>query len=355
MAQGRKEELFELCPEIDFAFGTSGWDRLPELIAQARAGHRPTYFPSPQGWEELPVSRRSHFKAYVTIAEGCSHACAYCIVPLVRGPFRSRPLHRIMAELRELAQAGYQEVTLLGQNVDAYGTDLPGGPNFAHLLKEVAAIPIPRIRFTSSHPAYLTEDTIAAIAAGDNICEHVHLAVQSGSDRVLARMRRGYTREEFLDIVAALRRSVPGVNITTDVIVGFPGETEVDFQATLDLIEQAEFGTVYVAAYSPRPGTQAARLPDDVPPEEKKRRLEEVLALSRRIALRLHQARVGSVVEVLVEGFLPEKGLYFGKTRDFRTVLLPGEESLVGKLVQVRVEQASPGALRGEVVKEKVP
>lgn len=354
MAQGRKEELFKLCPQIDFAFGTGDWARLPELISKARAGQRPAHFPSPQGWEELPVNRKSSFKAYVAIAEGCSHSCAYCIVPLVRGPFRSRPLPNILAELWELAQAGYQEVTLLGQNVDAYGSDLPAGPNFAHLLREVATIPIPRIRFTSSHPAYMTEDTIAAIAAGDNVCEHVHLAVQSGSDRILSLMGRGYTRGEFLEIAQALRREIPGINITTDVIVGFPGETERDFQATLELIRQVEFGTVYVAAYSPRPGTPAAQLPDDVPQGEKKRRLEAVLELSRQIALRLHQARVGSQVEVLVEGYLPEKGVYYGKTRDFRTVLFPGEASLVGKMVQVKVELASPGALMGEVVKEKV-
>lgn len=354
MAQGRKEELFKMCPGIDFAFGTTGIERLPELIARARAGERPSHFPAPITLEPLPVRRRSRFSAYVTVAEGCSCACAYCIVPFVRGPLRSRPLGEVLDELSGLAAAGYQEVTLLGQNVDAYGMDREDDTDFARLLREVAKLPIPRVRFTSSHPAYMTEETIAAIAQGGNICEHVHLAVQSGSDRILAAMGRGYTREDFLRVVRRLREEVPGVNITTDVIVGFPGETEADFQETLSLIEEVGFGTVYVAAYSPRPYTRAARLGDPVPPGEKARRLKEVLHLSRAIALKLHRRRIGEVVEVLVEGYLPEKGLYHGKTRDFRTVLFPGEPSLVGRLVEVRVSGASPGAMQGEVVKEPV-
>ncbi|HIQ00137.1 TPA: tRNA (N6-isopentenyl adenosine(37)-C2)-methylthiotransferase MiaB [Candidatus Bipolaricaulota bacterium] len=354
MAQGRKEELFQLAPGIDFAFGTAEIARLPELIDRARRGERPGHFPAPLGWEHLPVRRRSPFKAYVTVAEGCSHACSYCIVPFVRGPLRSRPLPEILEELRELAGAGYQEVTLLGQNVDAYGKDLGDGTDFASLLRGVARVAIPRIRFTSSHPAYMTEDTIAAIAEGGNICEHVHLAVQSGSDRILRAMRRGYTRDGFLRIVDRLRAAVPGINITTDIIVGFPGETERDFEDTLSLIEEVGFGTVYVATYSPRPYTRAGQLSDSVPREEKARRLQEVLSLTRRIAHELHRRHIGDTVEVLVEGYLPEKARYYGKTRDFRTVLLSGEERLVGKFVAVRVEAASPGAMEGSVVKEPV-
>lgn len=354
MAQGRKEELFRLAPASDFAFGTGDIARLPELIARAERGERPAHFPPPTALERLPVRRRNPFQAYVTVAEGCSHSCSYCIVPFVRGPLRSRPLPEVVAELWELAERGYQEVTLLGQNVDAYGRDLRDGTDFSRLLREAAKVPIPRIRFTSSHPAYMTDDTIAAMAEGGNICEHVHLAVQSGSDRILKAMRRGYGRETFLKIVERLREAIPGVNITTDVIVGFPGETEADFEATLSLIREVRFGTVYVAAYSPRPYTRAAELPDSVPSEEKSRRLEEVLRLTRRIARELHEERVGREVEVLVEGRLPDKGLYHGKTRDFRTVLFPGEEELVGRLVQVRVEGATPGAMLGQVTKERV-
>jgi len=353
MAQGRGERILEICKGADFAFGTVGLRSLPELIERARQGERFAYLPEPVELERLPALRQSPFQAYVTIAEGCSHACAYCVIPRVRGPLRSRPLKEILAELWELADRGYKEVTLLGQNVDAYGLDLRDGSNFAGLLRAVGRIPIPRVRFTSSHPAYMTEEVIAAIAEEENICEHVHLAVQSGSDRILRAMRRGYTREGFLRLVERLRRAVPGVNITTDVIVGFPGEEERDFEETLSLIEEVRFGTVYVAAYSPRPGTPAEPLGDPIPAEEKARRLQEVLNLTRRIALELHRERLGSTVEILVEEHLSEKGMVLGKTRDFRTVLAPGGPELLGELVEVEVSGATPAALLG-AVKERV-
>lgn len=229
---GPGERILDLLPGADFAFGTSGLSKLPELLARATRGERFAYLPKPNGLERLPVLRRSPFQAYVAIAEGCSHACAYCVVPRVRGPLRSRPLPEVLAELWDLAQAGYKEVTLLGQNVDAYGTDLGDGTTFARLLGAVREVPIPRIRFTTSHPAYMTDEVIAVLAQGGNLCPHVHLAVQSGSDRILRAMGRGYTRAEFLALVRRLREGVPGVNVTTDVIVGFPGETEEDFRAT---------------------------------------------------------------------------------------------------------------------------
>ncbi|MBC7220440.1 tRNA (N6-isopentenyl adenosine(37)-C2)-methylthiotransferase MiaB [Candidatus Bipolaricaulota bacterium] len=349
MAQGHGEGILDLLPGADFAFGTARLADLPSLIARARDGERFAFLPRPNGLEPLPFVRRSPFQAYVTIAEGCSHACAYCVVPRVRGPLRSRPMAEVLAELRGLAQAGYQEATLLGQNVDAYGRDLGDGTSFARLLRAVGEVPIPRIRFTTSHPAYMTDEVIAALASGGNLCPHVHLAVQSGSDRVLAAMNRGYTREGFLALVRRLREAIPGVNVTTDVIVGFPGETEDDFAQTLCLIDEARFGTVYAAMYSPRPGTRAARMPDDVPPEEKARRLERVLAATRRIALDLHRARVGTTVEVLVEAFLREKGRLVGKTRDFRTVLFPGDPAMIGRTAMVKIEKATAGALHGRL------
>lgn len=349
MPQGRGSEILTLCPAADFAFGTTGLRYLPELISQAQEGERPVFLPEPRELERLPVLRKSRFQAYVTIAEGCSHSCAYCVIPKVRGPLRSRPLWEIVAEVRELADSGYLEVTLLGQNVDAYGLDLRDGTNFARLLREIGKIPIPRVRFTSSHPAYMTEEVIAAIAEEGNICEHVHLAVQSGSDKILRAMRRGYTREGFLTLVEKIRKAIPEVNITTDVIVGFPGEEEEDFLATLSLIEEARFGTVYVAAYSPRPDTPAAPLGDPISPAEKSRRLQEVLALTRKIAMELHKERLGRTVEILVEEYIPKKGMVMGKTRDFRTVLAPGGPELVGKLVEVEVTGATPAALLGGV------
>lgn len=353
MAQGRKEEVFRIFPGANFYFGTSGISELPGLIDRARAGERPALFPDPQGYEHLPIRRKSDFRAYVTIAEGCSNFCAYCIVPFVRGPLRSRPLSWVLDELWALANAGYREVTLLGQNVDAYGHDLRDGTDFARLLRAAAAIPIPRIRFTSSHPAYMTDAAISAIAEGKNICEHVHLAVQSGSDRILSAMGRGYDREGFLALARRIRDRVPGVNLTTDVIVGFPGEGEEDFRATLSLIEEVRFGTVYVAAYSPRPYTRAGRLPDSVTPQEKQQRLSGVLALSRRISQELNRERIGKRLEVLVEGYLPAKGMLHGKTRDHRTVLFPGDVGMIGKMVEVEVEEATSGAMVG-AVKERV-
>lgn len=353
MAQGRGGETLRICPGADFAFGTAGIADLPALIARACAGERFACLPSPNGLERLPARRRSPFQAYVTVAEGCSHSCAYCVVPQVRGPLRSRPLPEVLAELADLARSGYREVTLLGQNVDAYGLDLKDGTSFAQLLRAASDVPIPRVRFTTSHPAYMTDAVIAAIAHGGTVCEHVHLAVQSGSDRILAAMGRGYTRACFLSLVNRLREGVPGVNVTTDVIVGFPGETEQDFQATLSLIEEAGFGTVYAAAYSPRPGTRAAELPDSVPGAEKARRLAAVLALSRRVALSLHQSRIGTTVEALVEALLPDKERLVGKTRDFRTVLFPGDPAMIGRFVTVEIEGATAGSLSGRVTGER--
>ncbi|MBC7169394.1 tRNA (N6-isopentenyl adenosine(37)-C2)-methylthiotransferase MiaB [Candidatus Bipolaricaulota bacterium] len=349
MAQGRGEGILGLLPGANFAFGTSGLCDLPALIDRAWAGERFVCLPTPNGPERLPILRRSPFQAYVTIAEGCSHACAYCVVPRVRGPLRSRPMGDVLAELRDLSQAGYQEATLLGQNVDAYGHDLGDGTSFARLLRAVRQVPIPRIRFTTSHPAYMTDEVIAVLAEGGNLCSHVHLAVQSGSDRILRAMNRGYTREGFLALVRRLREAIPGVNVTTDVIVGFPGETEEDFALTLSLIDEARFGTVYAAAYSPRPGTRAAGMPDDVPPGEKAHRLARTLAAARRVALDLHRARVGTVAEVLVEAFLREKGCLVGKTRDFRTVLFPGDPAMIGRFAMVTIEEATPGALHGRL------
>lgn len=350
MPQGRGERVLDLLPGADFAFGTARLADLPALIARAEAGEKFACLPRPDGLERLPVLRRSPFQAYVTIAEGCSHACTYCVVPRVRGPLRSRPLPDVLGELEGLAQAGYKEVTLLGQNVDAYGQDLRDGTSFASLLRAATRIPIPRLRFTTSHPAYMSEEVIAVLAEGGNLCEHVHLAVQSGSDRILARMGRGYTPDAFLSLVRCLRDAIPGVNVTTDVIVGFPGETEDDLAQTLSLIEEASFGTVFAAMYSPRPGTEAAGMPDDVPLPEKQRRLAAVLEASRRIALRLHRARVGATVEVLTEAYLPEKGAVVGKTRDHRTVLFPGDPAMIGRFAMVKIERATTGALHGRMV-----
>lgn len=348
MAQGRGAKVLELCPAADFVFGTGNLAELPSLITQSLAGKRPVCVPAPgRNGEALPIRRRSAHQAYVAVSDGCSHSCAYCVVPFVRGPLRSRPLSDVREELLALTEQGYKEVTLLGQNVDAYGIDLSGTSRFPELLRCAAKVGIPRVRFTSSHPAYISDAVLETMGEEPTICEHLHLAIQSGSDAVLRAMGRGHTRAQLDEILTMARRRIPQINLTTDVIVGFPGETDADFEETLNLLKQGAFGTVYAAAYSPRPHTRAAQRSDDVPEATKRARLERVLALARRTALDRHAQYVGRSVEVLVAGYLPGKELYHGKTRDFHTVLFPGKPAMMGAFLTVHVTEARTGGMRG--------
>ncbi|MEA1871038.1 MAG: MiaB/RimO family radical SAM methylthiotransferase, partial [Candidatus Bipolaricaulota bacterium] len=299
---------------------------------------------------EIESHRTSTVTAMVTITQGCSNFCSYCIVPYARGPLRSRAPENILSEVESLVQAGYPEILLLGQNVDSYGRDRPDYGDFADLLDRVARTEIPRIRFTSSHPRDMTLRVIEQIAAHENICNHIHLACQSGSDRILKEMNRGYTSDEFLAIITAARRVIPRVNITTDLIVGYPGESEVDFRESLDLIEEARFGSIFVAKYSPRPGTRSAGLSDDVPQEVKNARLQEVLVRQRAIALQENRRQIGRILTILVEGKRGD-GTFYGRADDHRTVVLPDtEKACLGEFVPVRIEEASTGALTGERV-----
>ena len=361
VAQALKEKLFRQSPAIDFVFGSANISQIPELIEQARAQRalgKPAWVMAvdkiPDRIEDLPFLRSSHFQAKVTITEGCSNFCSFCIVPYTTGPLRSRLPGDIISEVSELAQQGYKEVQLLGQNVDSYGKDLKDpNINFANLLRALTEIPIPRIRFTSSHPQDITDDVIAVLGEENNICEHVHMAVQSGSNRVLAEMRRGYTKEHFLELVRALRER--GVNVTTDIIVGFPTETEEDFQETVDLVKQARFGGAFIFKYSPRPGTIAYyKYQDIVPDDEKQRRLEILLTLQKQIADEENRQRVGQTLEVLVEGPARAQGLLMGKTRDNRTVVFEGASDLIGELVHVKITQGSVAGLAGELVRSSV-
>ncbi len=347
IGQVRGEALLRRFPAIDFLFGTSDLNALPDLVARAAAGARVVHLPPPRGTEELPVRRASRVTAMVTISEGCSNGCSYCIVPRARGPLRSRPPEYVLREVEEALAAGYKEVLLLGQNVDSYGRDRPEYGDFAALLEQVARLGVPRIRFTSSHPRDMTTRVLETVAAHRNVCNHIHLAVQSGSDRILREMNRGYTAGEFLDIVKRARELIPGINVTTDIIVGYPGETEADFRATIELIEEARFGTIFVAKYSPRPGTRSSRLPDDVPPEVKEARLQEVLTLSRRIGLEINQQFIGRTVEVLIEG-RNRNGDPYGRTDDHRTVVLPGATVEAGEFAVVRITRATSAGLHGE-------
>lgn len=291
--------------------------------------------------------------AYVPIVYGCDHFCTYCIVRLRRGKQKSRPPEEIIAEVEELVRRGAREVTLLGQNVDSYGQDLPGKPDLAQLLEAIHPIKgLWRIRFLTSHPADMTERIIRAVATLPKVCEHLEIPVQSGDDLILKRMVRGYTVAQFKELVRKIRETIPEVSLATDVILGFPGETEEQFMNTYRLLEEMRFDVVHVAAYSPRPGTAAYRLKDDVPPEEKKRRLKLVEELQEGIAYEINAKLVGREVEILVEG--RRKGRWFGRTRTNKLVFFEDPGNWTGQMVIVRVEEAGPWSLRGCFIR-KVP
>ncbi|MFQ5795345.1 MAG: tRNA (N6-isopentenyl adenosine(37)-C2)-methylthiotransferase MiaB [Candidatus Bipolaricaulia bacterium] len=358
MAQALAEKLTDRSKEIDFLFGTSNADiqSLPSVIDRAWKATDPVIgIGRPDGLQGVSFSRVSRFQAYVTITEGCDRFCSFCIVPYTRGRLRSRPFGDILHEVRELARHGYKEATLLGQNVDSYGTDRPELYfTFANLLRALAKTEIARIRFTSSHPDDITPEVMEAIVEGPNICEHIHMAVQSGSDRILKDMRRGYTKAEFLDRVEMAHKLIPGVNITTDIIVGYPGETEADFEETVDLVKRARFGGAFIFKYSPRPGTisyvryrDGNGIPDA---QEQQRHLETLLNLQRSINEQENQKRIGEELTVLAEGRAKTgRGLY-GRTRDNKTAVFDGPPDWIGEFVQVRVERANAGSLYSRVL-----
>jgi tRNA-2-methylthio-N6-dimethylallyladenosine synthase len=352
---GRAEEIRRAVPHVDLVFGAHNLHRFPELYRTARRTGATVVEVAPE--PEVPTAfprgvRRGGVTAWVTILRGCDKRCTYCIVPYVRGREMSRPLAEVVAEVRDLVTEGVREVTLLGQNVNAYGKDLPGGTtNFATLLRELDGVEgLLRVRYTTPHPRDFTQEMIETIAASRTVCEHFHLPAQSGSDEVLRRMARGYPKARYLDLVRRIRDAVPHAAITTDLIVGFPGETEAHFQETLDLVRTVEFDRAFMFMFSPRRGTPAATFPDQVPPEVKKERLMRLMEVQDAISLRKNQAFVGAVVEVLVEGEGrggPE--VVRGRTRDNRTVVFRGDPSWVGELRRVRITKANTWTLEGEV------
>jgi tRNA-2-methylthio-N6-dimethylallyladenosine synthase len=305
-AQSQKERVFEQFPFVDIAFGPGEVSRLGELVARERLDAVGAFSFDGAFSGSLPAVRERPHQAWVQISVGCNCVCAYCIVPSVRGRERSRPPGDVVAEVEALADDGVREVTLLGQNVNSYGRDLPreGRMTFAELLRGVAAVDgIRRVRYTSPHPKDMRADVIAAMAECPEVCEHLHLPVQSGSTPVLKAMRRTYGRERYLDLVARLREAIPDLSLTTDLIVGFPGETEEDFAQTLSLVEECRYDGAYTFIYSPRPGTEAHEtLPDDVPAEVKRERIGRLVETVQRVAAERAARFVGSTREVLVEG-----------------------------------------------------
>lgn len=353
--QGQVQRLKQTFPYLDLIFGTHNITQLPHLVERARA-ERETVVDiwdamGPDLPEDLPAAREGDLKAWVTIMYGCNKACTYCIVPQTRGRERSRSPEDILAEVQELGRQGYREVTLLGQNVNAYGKDLKY-TDFGDLvsLLDGNTPGVDRIRFTTNHPRDFTPKMVEAIARSEKVCEWFHLPVQAGSDAVLRRMKRSYNRRMFLDLVQRVRALVPHATITTDIIVGFPGETPDDFAATLSLVEEVGFDAAFMFMYSPRPGTPSTQYPDQVPADEKKERLHRLMELQNRISLDRNAALVGRVEEVLIEGL--DKGKsdrLFGRTRGNKLVSLPGDASLRGQLLPVRITAAHTWTLEGEV------
>lgn len=349
-------DLARRFPFLDLIFGTHALPRFPQLLEQAGQSRRPLIdiAGATAGREGLPVRRSSSFKAWLPVIYGCNNFCSYCIVPHVRGRERSRSFAEIIAEARSLEEAGYLEITLLGQNVNSYGNDLAAGAggDFAALLAELDRSAGPaRIRFLTSHPKDLSPRLIEVIARGEKICEHLHLPAQAGSNRILERMNRRYTRECYLELVGALKKEVPGIALTTDLMVGFPGETEADFRETLALLDEAEFDQAYTFVYSPRPGTRAAAMEEQLDAAEKNERLQRLTRRQNEISLRLNRAQLGRTVELLVEGRSknnPE--MLSGRTRTNKLVHFAAAEDLGGQLVTVEITGAYTWYLTGEMV-----
>jgi tRNA-2-methylthio-N6-dimethylallyladenosine synthase len=348
-AEAQRERLFELYPHVDVAFGPGTIEHLGDWLGAGGHGLAPGRFGI--GEERrfaaaLPARRERRFQAWVQISMGCNSVCSYCIVPAVRGREVSRRPGDILAEIRSLAADGIREVTLLGQNVNSYGRDL--GSDFAELLRAVDAIDgIDRVRFTSPHPKDFRRVVIEAMADCPSVCEHAHLPVQSGSTRILKAMRRTYSRDRYLRLAREMRAAIPDLALTTDLIVGFPGETEADFDETLELVDEVGFDGAFTFVYSPRAGTEAAAMPDQVPDEVKRERIERLVAAVQRVAAQRNAARVGRVEEVLVEGpSRTEPRLLRGRTRRNITVNFTGAAE-PGDLVDVRIEQATSTTLGG--------
>jgi len=336
MAQRLGPKLLARVPQVDLVIGPDGYRALPELIARARDGERAAEvtFKAWEHYEDVPPARDNPTSAYVTVQRGCDYRCTFCVVPMTRGPERSRKLADVVGEVARLAGAGTTEVTLLGQTVNSYHD---GEHDFADLLRAVGAVDgIRRLRFTSPYPTDFTPRVLAAMAETPAVCEHVHLPVQSGSSRTLKRMLRRYDRDRYLEVVAALRAAIPGIALSTDIIVGFPGETEADFQETLSLVEAVAFDDAYTFKYSVRDGTPAVKIKDHVPEQTKTERIGRLIEVVRRVAKRKNVELVGSAHEVLVEGPAKRGDLLQARTRTNKIALLEGPLDWMGTYRRVR-------------------
>jgi len=355
VAQHEGDHLLEKFPWVDLVFGTHNLHLLPEMVAAAESGQRRSetaFIDNDQRLDLFPaVQDSSRVSRFVTVMQGCDNFCSYCIVPYVRGPEISRRSNEILVEIDRLAAVGVKEVVLLGQNVNSYGLNAPDQPTFAGLIRQIADIDgIDRIRFTTSHPKDMSDELIDCFAKIPKLCGQIQLPAQSGSNAILARMNRGYTRESYLERIRALKAARPAIVITGDMIVGFPGETEEDFEQTLALIEEVRYADTYSFVYSPRPGTQAAELTETISREQKQERLERLLLVQRRITLEINRSFTGSVQTVLVEGIGKRPGQVSGRADSGKTVNFIADTGLIGTLADVRIVAAYQNSLVGELI-----
>ena len=351
VAQQEGQRALDRVPDLDFVLGPARVGELQDVVARRRAGERvvATGFPENRQYDIDAVSRHGEYKGMVTIIEGCDKKCTFCIVPTTRGPERSRPLAEVLREVRHLVNYGFREIELLGQTVNHWRE--PGGDlDFADLLDSVARMPgVERLRFVTSYPRDFTPRMVEQVGRHANICPYLHLPVQSGSDPVLRRMGRGYTRNEYLALVSQLRQARPGLALSTDLIVAFPGETEEDFQRTLDLVNEIRFALVYAFKYSPRPGTAAPRLDGIVDPEIANERLQRLFALQESIQRQINESLVGQEFEVIVTGWGKQPGTQTGRTPCHRVIHFEtgAEPAALGSVTRVQVENAFPFSLQG--------
>jgi tRNA-2-methylthio-N6-dimethylallyladenosine synthase len=362
VAQQEGERIFERAPHVSLVAGSASYSKLSQMLVQLEAGDRRVTGLSLDTEDafETPFTRRDNpHRAYITIIEGCDKSCAYCVVPFTRGPERSRTSESVIREARDLARMGYLEIQLLGQNVNSYRDPSPAGWDFARLLRAMGEIDgIRRVRFTTSHPRDFVKEIVDAIDENPVLCNHVHLPVQSGSSAVLERMQRLYTRDDYLRRIDWMKQARRNISITTDIIVGFPGETEADFEQTLSLLEEVQYDSLFNFKYSRRPNTPALALEDHIPEEEKSRRLTVLQEIQRAIQIRRNSGLVGTVEEAFVEGYNQATGQWIGRTTQNRTLNFihpeyPGPRdgaTLAGQYWNVRVTRAGPNSLAGEAV-----
>lgn len=353
---GMKEAIFKKFPFVDIILGTDRLDRIGEYVERVAMsnGKRPKIddvhnIDTPEIIENTPIFRTSGTNAWVNIMYGCNNFCTYCIVPYVRGRERSRDPETVVGEVRGLIEEGYREITLLGQNVDSYGNDRQDGWNFAKLMRAIDGIDGKfRVRFMTSHPKDISEEVIDFMAESVHFCHNIHLPVQAGSNRVLQAMNRKYTREHYLYLIDRLRAAMPDVGITTDIMVGFPGETEEDFQDTLRLVEQVRFSNAFTFIYSPRNGTVAAKM-EQIPYAVKKERIGRLIVLQNSITKEISDRYVGTILEILVED-APKPDLLCGRSDSGRLVNFPGSADRIGEFVRVRIDKSRSASLWGEIV-----